>query len=612
MNKIEETWFKEYELCGIPKTLKPYPNTPVFNFLEVAAEKYPSSGIVQLGKEVKYTEIKEDTYRLATALADLGIKKGDRVATILPTSIQFIIADYAISKAGGIHIPSSFLEPPNVLEHKFKEGTPKVLICLSEDSDKDVTKIKTLAERAEIETVILTKIEDCSLSKPEHESLDNMLWLTELIEKYNPAPPDVDIDIEKDLETLLFSGGTTGMPKGCMLTHKNILANTIQSASAFGPAANLLNGNFSVLIGVPFYHAYGHIIMHTMTYQGATQLLVIDPRNTRSIINMIKEYYPILQIGVPTQYIKMLKEELKGIGILGISGSAALPPDVQEQFEKKSGGGLIEGYGLSECSPNTHINPSLMIRLSGGSGRGVAIIRKILQIPLRYILGTVIKYMDRKTIGKVSSKLLPILMRLRSRPKFKKEEKQGTIGIPFCDTEIKVIDNTGRELSLDELINGQAGELCINGPQRMLGYWPEEGTGIDEDGYVHTGDIAKMEERGYFYIVDRVKDMINVSGNKVYSREIDDILYQHPAVEIAATIGVSDPKRPGSEKVKIYIQLRPEHRGKVKEEAFREYLEDKVARYALPKYIEFIDEMPLTGVQKVDKKALKARGEGKS
>jgi len=352
--------------------------------------------------------------------------------------------------------------------------------------------------------------------------------------------------------------------------------------------------------------------MHTMTYQGATQLLVTDPRDTRSIINMIKEYYPILQIGVPTQYIKMLKEELKGIGILGISGSAALPPDVQEQFEEKSGGGLIEGYGLSECSPNTHINPSLMIRLSGGSGRGAAIIRKILQIPLRYILGTVIKYMDRKTIGKVSSKLLPILMRLRSRPKFKKEEKKGTVGIPFCDTEIRVIDDSGRELSLDELINGQVGEMCINGPQRMLGYWPEEGSGIDKDGYIHTGDVVKMEDRGYFYIVDRVKDMINVSGNKVYSREIDDILYQHPAVEIAATIGVSDPKRPGSEKVKIYIQLRPEHRGKAKEEAFREYLEDKVARYALPKYIEFIDEMPLTGVQKVDKKTLKAREEGKS
>jgi len=612
MNKIEEAWFKEYELCGIPKTLKPYPNVPVFNFLEVAAEKYPSSGIVQLGKEVKYTEIKEDTYRLATALADLGIKKGDRVATILPTSIQFIIADYAISKAGGVHVPSSFLEPPKVLEHKFKEGKPKALICLSEDSDKDVTKIMTLAERAKIETIILTKIEDYSLTQPEHESLDNMLWLTELIEKYEPAPPDVDINIEKDLETLLFSGGTTGLPKGCMLTHKNILANAIQSATAFGPAANLLNGNFSVLIGVPLYHAYGHIIMHTMTYQGATQLLVTDPRDTRSIINMIKEYYPILQIGVPTQYIKMLKEELKGIGILGISGSAALPPDVQEQFEEKSGGGLIEGYGLSECSPNTHINPSLMIRLSGGSGRGAAIIRKILQIPLRYILGTVIKYMDRKTIGKVSSKLLPILMRLRSRPKFKKEEKKGTVGIPFCDTEIRVIDDSGRELSLDELINGQVGEMCINGPQRMLGYWPEEGSGIDKDGYIHTGDVVKMEDRGYFYIVDRVKDMINVSGNKVYSREIDDILYQHPAVEIAATIGVSDPKRPGSEKVKIYIQLRPEHRGKAKEEAFREYLEDKVARYALPKYIEFIDEMPLTGVQKVDKKTLKAREEGKS
>ncbi|UCD83797.1 MAG: acyl--CoA ligase [Deltaproteobacteria bacterium] len=607
MNKIEKPWFREYELCGIPKTLEPYPNTPVFNFLEVAAEKHPSSGIVQLGKETKYTEVRDDAYRLATALADLGIKKGDRVATILPTSIQFIIADYAISRAGGVHIPCSFLEPLSVLEHEFKEGTPKVLIYLSEDLDKDVNKIKTLTEKSRIEKIILTKIGDYSLNQPEHESIDNMLWLTELMGKYEPAPPDIDIDIDKDLETLLFSGGTTGLPKGCMLTHKNILANAIQSATCFGPAANLLNGNFSVLIGVPFYHAYGHIIMHTITYQGATQLLVVDSRDTRSIINTIKEYYPVLQIGVPTQYIKMLKEELKDLGILGISGSAALPPDVQEQFEEKSGGGLIEGYGLSECSPNTHINPSLIIRLAGGSGKAVRVVFKALQIPLRYILGSIIKKIDRKTIGKVSSKLLPVLMRLRSRPKFKKEEKKGTIGIPFCDTEIKVIDDTGRELSFDEMITGHVGELCINGPQRMLGYWPEKGSGIDENGYVHTGDVVKMDERGYFYIVDRVKDMINVSGNKVYSREIDDILYQHPAVELAATIGVTDPEKEGSERVKVYIQLKSGHKGKVKEEEFREYLGNKVARYALPKYIEFIDQMPLTGVQKVNKKVLRAR-----
>jgi long-chain acyl-CoA synthetase len=612
MSEIEKPWFKEYELCGIPKTLKPYPNVPVFNLIEAAAEEHPSSGIVQLGKEVKYRELKEDTCRLATALADLGIKKGDRVATILPTSIQFVIADYAISRAGGVHIPASFLEPPNVLEHKFKQGTPKALICLSEDLDKAIPKIKSLTERARIETVILTKVEDYSPTPPEHERLDKMLWLTELIEKYDPAPPEVNIDIEKDLETLLFSGGTTGLPKGCMLTHRNILANAIQSATAFGHSASMLNGNYSVLLGVPLYHAYGHIIMHTLTFQGATQLLVTDPRDTKSMINMIREYYPIVQIGVPTQYIKMLREELKDIGIVGVSGSAALPPDVQDQFEEKSGGGLVEGYGLSECSPNTHINPSLMIRLIGGSGRAARILNKALQIPLRYVVGTVFKQLDRKTIGKLFSKSFPILLRLRSRPKYKKEEKKGTIGIPFSDTEIKVIDDTGRELSFAELIGEQTGEMCINGPQRMLGYWPEVGTGIDENGYVHTGDIVKMDGRGYFYVVDRVKDMINVSGYKVYSREIDDILYQHPAVEFAAAIGVPDPERAGSEKVRIYIQLKPDYRGRVKEEEFREYLEDKVARYALPKFIEFIEEMPLTGVQKVDKKVLKAREKSKS
>lgn len=608
----EKPWFGEYELCNMQSTMEPYVKTPVYYLLEVAARKYPESGIVQLGTMLKYGEILDCVLRLSAALKDLGVEKGDRVATILPTSIQFVISDYAISRTGAVHIPASFLEPASVLTHKFKEGTPKVLICLADDPNADMDTIKSLAKKSEIKKIIITKVEDYSLNTPEHEDIDGALWLADLIKKYPPSPPEIDIDNEKDLETLLFSGGTTGVPKGCMLTHKNITANVYQSVATFGPLIEALNGKFSVLIGIPFYHAYGHVIMHTITHTGATQLLVTDARDTKAMIGMIKQYFPILQFGVPTQYMKMLAEELDEISILGVSGSAALPPDVQEKFEQKSKGGLMEGYGLSECSPNTHFNPSLTIRMLGGRNKSKfqKMISKRGEPLLRLGLGTATKYLDGKAIGKGFSRILPMLMKGARSPQRKKDDKKGSIGIPFVDTKIKVMDDAGSELSYEDLLEGKVGEMWINGPQRMLGYWPDAGSGLDEDGYVHTGDVVRMDENGYFYIVDRIKDMIIVSGLKVYSREIDDLLYNHPAVEVAAAIGTPDPDRPGSERVKVYIQLKPEHKGKVEEDEFREFLRDKVAKYAVPQAVVFIDEMPLTGVQKVDKKSLRKLEEG--
>ena len=602
----EKPWFGEYHLCRMAATLAPYPQIPVYHFLETAARDCADSGVVQSGFELSYPQIRDQAFRLATALAALGIKKGDRVATILPTSIQFILADYAISRAGAVHIPSSFLEPESVLLHKFQEGAPQVLICMVEDLGVSVESAKSLAHKSGIPNMILTRRDDYSHTPPEPKEIANVLWLRDLIAKSPASPPELDLDPDRDLETLLFTGGTTGLPKGCMLTHKNIVANAMQSKATFGPLADLLGEKFSVLIGIPFYHAYGHIIMHTITHIGATQLLVMDPRDTRSLIQMIKEYFPILQFGVPTQYMKMLKEELKGVNILGVSGSAALPPEIQEQFEKKSGGGVLEGYGLSECAPNTHLNPSLVIRLTGG--RDKAWIHKQLDKLYPFlvkVMTRVRKHVDAKTMGKVFARILPLMMRQAAKPERKKDEKKGSIGIPFVDTEIKVVDEAGKELTYEELLEGKSGEMLLNGPQRMLGYWPQPGSGLEPDGYVRTGDVVRMDPHGYFYVVDRIKDMINVTGLKVYSREIDDLLYTHPAVELAATIGVPDPERKGSERVKIFIQLKSEFQGRLTPEQMFTFLQDKVPKYAQPSGIEFLPELPVTGVGKVDKKSLR-------
>jgi len=602
----EKPWFGEYELCRMAFSLAPYPQIPVYHFLEAAARDNPSSGVVQSGVEISYPQILDQVCQLATALCDLGIRKGDRIATILPTSIQFVIADYAISRAGAVHIPSSFLEPDSVLLHKFKEGAPKALICMVEDLGVSVESAKSLADQSGIKTVLLTKRDDFSKAPPKHEERAGVFWLTDLIGKSPAQPPELNLDPDRDLETLLFTGGTTGLPKGCMLSHKNIVANAMQSTATFGPIVDILGGKFSVLIGIPFYHAYGHIIMHTITHIGATQLLVMDPRDTRAMIQTIKEYFPILQFGVPTQYMKMLKEELKDVNVLGVSGSAALPPEIQEQFEKKAGGGVLEGYGLSECSPNTHLNPSLVIRMTGGR-ENTLLHRTITRLMphLKKVMARVRPALEAKTMGKIFSKILPLLMRQANKPERKQGEKKGSIGIPFVDTEIKVVDETGRELTCEELLEGKSGEMLLNGPQRMLGYWPEPGSGIEKDGYVHTGDVVRMDSHGYFYVVDRIKDMINVSGYKVYSREIDDLLYTHPAVDLAATIGVPDPQRQGSERVRIFIQLKPEFQGKTTPDLIKEFLKDKMPKYAQPEKIEFLQELPVTGVGKVDKKILR-------
>ena len=613
MAKTELPWLKEYSVFGIPETFKPYPDQPVYDTLYRAAKKYKKQGLIQMDYMMTYPEVKDHVDRLATALSNMGLKKGDRVATLLPTSIQFIIADYAISRAGLVHIPSSSLEPADHLQHKFEEGSPDALFCMDEYLDV----VQDILKKVQIKNIIVSKLADYSLNKPksyEPLKINNAHWMAELISKTAPNPPDVKFDVEKDLELILFTGGTTGLPKGCMLTHRNIYANTIQNSNAMGRSQALLDGVLTVLLGVPFFHSYGHCAMHSMTYTGCNQILIPDARDTAGMIAMIKKYRPLIQLGVPTQFLKLTQGELKGITILGISGSAPLPKTVQEEFEKKGGGGgIMEGYGLSEMSPVTHLNTSFMLRIFGGRF-AVKMNSKFLKLPgvipvtnafLRAVGSKVVGYCLSKSIGTLSK-----VTAYTSKKSKTKVEKRGTIGIPMPDTEIKIVDvDTGRNLTWDEIISGKTGELCLRGPQRMLGYWPTAGSGLDEEGYVRTGDVAKVDENGYFYIVDRTKDMIIVSGFKVYSREIDDILQGCPGVSRAATVGIPDPERQGSERVCVFIEPQSGCEKDVTEEKIINYLKNTVAKYAVPKVVRIVVTLPLTEVQKVDKKQLRKMAE---
>lgn len=599
-----EPWFKEYKVCGIPETLEPYPEEPTHFFLDRAANDFPRMGCVQMGLEISYPELKEHSERLANALAAMGVGKGDRVVTLLPTSIQFLVADAGISKAGAVHVPVSFLEAKDTLAHKFTESSPKSLICL----DEHLETAEYLKEFMAAQNIIVTKLDDYSRGPSPRKPVSTGLWLTEVIDQAQPVPPDITFDTARDLETLLFTGGTTGLPKGCMLTHRNIVANAIQQTAMFGPVTKIIKGNMSVVMGLPFFHSYGHSLMHNMIYNCATMLLVVDPRDTKTMVSMMKEYHPIMQVGVPTQFMKMLGEDLKKAKIIGISGSAALPPNVQEKFEESSGGYITEGYGLSELSPTTHYNVSANIRVFGGRKR----LRFMNAVQFNPLNAASTRALSKLIGYKRFGAFLTSIVSIRAKQSKKKKSLQGVerranIGIPLPDTKVKVVEvNTGKPLSFEELIQEEkVGEMLLNGPQRMLGYWPDPGSGLDKEGFVHTGDVVKMDENGYFSIVNRTKDMIIVSGYKVYTREIDDILYAHPATDVAATIGVPDPDRSGSERVMAFVQLKEDQRGKVKEDDYMDFLKSKVAKYAVPRSITFMDEIPMTEMYKVNKKVLR-------
>ena len=601
---MDYPWFKEYKVCGIPQTLEPYPEEPTHFFLDRAARDYPRMGCVQSGLEISYPEVKEHADKLANALAAMGVEKGDRVATLLPSSIQYVVADTGISKAGAVHVPCSFLEAKDTLAHKFNESSPKALLCL----DEHMQMAEYLRGYMEAANIIVTKLDDYSGKPSPTVPISGAHWLTEVIDQARPAPPNITFDPARDLETLLFTGGTTGLPKGCMLTHRNIVANAIQNRAMLGPIAGVFEGNMSVIMGLPFFHSYGHSLMHTQLLNCSTLLLIVDPRDTRTMVSMIEEYHPIMQIGVPTQFMKMLDEDLKKAKLIGISGSAALPPNVQEKFEESSGGYVSEGYGLSEMSPVTHFNVSANIRVFGGPKMmrfvNLALFNSM-SVAVTRAFSRVIGY---KRFGNIFADIVSLMAkRSRKSDKLKDVERRANIGIPLPDTGVKVVEiDSGKPLSYEELYReGKVGEMLLKGPQRMLGYWPEPGKGLDEEGFVHTGDVVKMDANGYFSIVDRTKDMIIVSGYKVYTREIDDILHEHPATDMAATIGVPDPERPGSERVLVFVQIKRDYRGKVSEQEYVEFLSGKVARYAVPRSVTFLDEMPLTEVFKVNKRVLR-------
>ncbi len=540
-------WLKNYDE-GVPSTID-YPNMNVYEFLDNSAKDFGGRTAIWFMKnKISYKNLKDLTERLATALVDLGLKKGDVVAIMIPNFPQFIISYYGILKAGGIVTACSVLHTEHELAYQLNDTGAEIIIAW----DNQVDKINKIKDRTRLRHIIITNVLDYTPMAPRNPpEIAGTTQFINLLNNTKPNPPKFETNGKEDIACLQYTGGTTGLPKGAMLTHLNIASNCIAVGTWAGD--QFRRGKETILTNLPLFHIYGQTVcMNLHIYMGSTIALNPDPRDQKSLFEIIKATHPTMFPGVPTIYMRLLErddledysKDLKSIRVCN-TGAAPMPPEVQKEFEERTGGIILEGYGLTESSPVTHSNP---------------------------FIGT---------------------------------RKVGSVGMPIPDTEVRIVDIDDYTKILPA---GEAGEIIMKGPQIMKGYWnkPEESENQLKDGWLLTGDIGQMDEDGYFYIVDRKKDMIDVSGFKVYPREIEDVLFEYEPIEKAAIIGIPDPKLPGSEKVKAYIVLKDgfQETDEMKNE-IKEFLRQNLAPYKVPKFIEFRKELPETLVGKVQRKELK-------
>ncbi len=553
-------WLAHYE-PHVPEYGE-YPDKVLPDVLAETAEAYGHrAAMIFKGARLTFREFNLAVDRFAAALQRLDVRPGDRVAVHLPNCPQYPIAYYAILRIGGVVVPCNPLYQAREMVHQLNDSGARVLVTLS----AFYPLVKGIRAQTQLQHVIVAQIKTyfppivrlifglfMEESRGHRVSIagdSNTYWFTRVLEAA-PARPQPVIVRPDDLAVLMYTGGTTGVSKAAMLTHRNILVNAFQCKLWLNEPL----GQDITMTQVPLFHCYGMTTCLNLSVIAAnTMVLVPDPRDLDDVVHTLFRAKPTLYPGVPAiynainNYPDIAKYRLNSIRAC-ISGAAGLPVEVQKRFQDLTGASLVEGYGLSEASPVTHANP---------------------------IFG---------------------------------ENRIGTIGLPWPDTDAKIVDvETGEK----ELPLGERGELCVRGPQVMQGYWnmPAETSRAlrpdpaDPDGppWLFTGDVAVMDADGYFQIVDRKKDMIlSAGGFNVYPREIEDVLYQHPAVLEAAAIGV--PEGALGERIKVFIQLKP---GKTAtEEQIIAFCRENLAPFKVPKYVEFRPELPKTTVGKILRRQL--------
>ena len=554
---LAKPWLANYE-AGVPEHVQ-YESICLPEYLKRSAEAYPGKmALTFQGYTVSFAKLNDMVDRFAACLTDFGVKKGDSVAILLPNVIPCVVAYYATMRIGAITVMNNPLYSDRELEHQFNDSGAKVLITL----DLLGNRMIDLRPKTQIKQIVYTSIGDY-LPFPKNllfplvgkkkglaadvKPADDLFKWKGLLARFSPYPPKVTLDFD-DVAMYQYTGGTTGVSKGVMLTHGN-LSQQVQHVAAWFPTF----GSDEIMLGaLPFFHVFGlSTAMNLAIFKGWGDILVPKPQPPQ-LLEAISKFKPTFAPLVPTMYIGMLEHpEIEKTDLTSIkgcfSGSAPLPLEVISEFEKKTGAVIVEGFGMTESCPVTHINP------------------------------------------------------------FKGKRKVGSVGLPISDTESRIVDLSD---GVSDVPVGETGELLVRGPQVMKGYWnrPDATAETITDGWLHTGDIAKMDEEGYFYIVDRKKDMIISGGFNVYPRDIEEVFFEHPKVMEATVIGIPHPKR--GEAVKVFVVLK-EGQTATAEEMLK-YCEDKLAKYKWPTEIEFRKELPKTNVGKVLKKDLRAMEQQKA
>jgi long-chain acyl-CoA synthetase len=550
----ERPWLKHYD-SGVPQHID-FPKVTLFHLLEETTRKYPNQPCtIFKGKVLTYAEMNALSDRLAAALAALGVKRGDPVAIFMPNTPQFVIAFFGILKAGGAVVATNPLYTPREIEHQMKDAGCEIMLVMS----NFYAKTKGVQGKTRLKTLIVTNVKEYlppllrtlfTLVKEKKEGHRVTLgqgdvWFQDLLAKYKPEDrPKVALTHE-DLAIFQYSGGTTGISKAAVSTHYNLIVNGLQIKSWM---PDVREGKETILMAIPLFHVYGMLAgMIFAIASGASMVMVPNPRDMKDLLENIDKYHPSIYPGVPTMYnainnnpeVIAGKHDLRSIKAC-ISGSAPLMRETKERFESITGGKLVEGYGLSEAPTATHCNPL-----------------------------------------------------------YTKNPRTGSIGLPLPDVNCRIV-------SLDDGVTdvkpGEVGELAIQSPNVMKGYhnMPTETANTLRNGWLFTGDIARMDEDGYFYIVDRKKELIKPGGYQVWPREVEEVIAEHPKVLEVGVAGIPDAYR--GETVKAWVVLKPGEKLTVDE--VRAWCKERLAAYKVPTAVEFRPELPKTTVGKILRREL--------
>jgi long-chain acyl-CoA synthetase len=562
---MEKIWLKHYP-PGVPETID-YPEIPLQGFLGDSVSRFPKNpaiifpGAFADERKVSYRELNEKSNRLANALMDMGVKKGDRVALLMPNCPQFVISYYAVLKVGGIVVATNPLYSPREIEFQLNDCGAETMICLSLFY-KTVMGVK---DRTKLKNVVVTNIKEylppysrkmfvAFMERQEGHrvripKVPNIHKFGDLIRRFDATAPSVKVGPE-DVAMFQYTGGTTGVSKAAVATHRNVLANVMQMRH-WGEPLGMTEGEEVIMGVMPLFHVYGMVCVMHFAIMGGAAMVLLPRFETEQVLKAINRYKPDFFPGVPTMYVALNnhpdvgKYDLSSVKLCN-SGAAPLPVEVQQTFEKLTGGKLAEGYGLSEAPTATHANPVVGLR------------------------------------------------------------KTGSIRVPLPDVEANIMyADTGEK----EMPPGEVGELVIRAPQVMKGYWnrPDETEMVLRDGWLYTGDMARIDEDGFFSIVDRKKELIIAGGFNIYPRDVEEVLYEHPKVKEAVCYGVPDEYR--GQTVKCAIVLKEGMTATADE--IIEFCRPNLAKYKVPKIIEFRTELPKSLIGKVLRRVLVEEEEAK-